>query len=464
MSDKQKTIKKTISLEGRGLHTGVESKVTFNPAPVNHGYKFRRIDLEDQPIIDAIVENVTDTSRSTVLEKNGVRVGTVEHILSAAYGLGIDNLLIDITAQEAPILDGSSRLVVDALLNAEIEEQEADKNYFVIKNNITYTDEEHGIELMTFPDNEFSLNVMIDYNSEVLGNQYASLNSLANYKEEISSCKTFVFLSEVEMLLKNNLIKGGDLNNALVIIEKEISQERLDELADVFGKPHRPYKGQGVLNEEDLIFPNEPARHKLLDLLGDLALIGRPIKGKILATRPGHASNVEFAKRIRQYIKQNRSKDAVPVYDPTQPAVFDINEIKRRLPHRPPFLLVDKIVSITKTEVIGIKNVTINEPFFTGHFPDEPVMPGVLIVEAMAQVGGMLVLGTVDSPEDYSTYFLKIDKVRFKKKVVPGDTLIFKLELIGPIRRGLCNMKAQAFVGDSLVCEGELMAQIAKTK
>jgi UDP-3-O-[3-hydroxymyristoyl] N-acetylglucosamine deacetylase/3-hydroxyacyl-[acyl-carrier-protein] dehydratase len=463
MSDMQQTIKRPISLTGRGLHTGVQSTITFKPAPENHGYVFQRIDLPGKPIIHALVENVVDTSRSTVIEENGARVGTIEHALSAAYGLGVDNLLIEINAPETPILDGSSKLYVNAILEAGIELQGAPRNYFVIKSNISYVDEKKGIELMTFPDDNLSLNVMIDYNSEVLGNQYATLNSIKEYKNEIGSCKTFVFLSDLEILLKNNLIKGGDLENALVIIEKEITQEELDRLADVFKKERRPYQGQGVLNEEDLIFPNEPARHKLLDLLGDLALVGRPLKGKILATRPGHASNVEFAKLIKQYIKK-KSKEALPEFDINTPPLYDINEIKKRLPHRPPFLLVDKILSMNNIEVIGLKSVTINEPFFTGHFPDEPVMPGVLIVEAMAQVGGILVLNTVPDPETYSTYFLKIDKVKFKRKVVPGDTLIFKLELLSPIRRGIAIMKAQAFVGLNQVAEGELTAQIVKSE
>ena len=331
MSDKQQTIKKPVSLSGRGLHTGVQSTITFKPAPENHGYVFQRIDLPGKPLIHAQVENVVDTSRSTVIGENGARVGTIEHVLSAAYGLEVDNLLIEIDAPETPILDGSSKYYVKAILEAGIEVQDAPRNYFVIKSNISYVDEKRGIELMTFPDDNLSLNVMIDYNSEVLGNQYATLNSIKEYKTEIGSCKTFVFLSDLEILLKNNLIKGGDLENALVIIEKEISQEELDRIADVFKKERRPYKGQGVLNEEDLLFPNEPARHKLLDLLGDLALVGRPLKGKILATRPGHASNVEFAKLIKQYIKK-KSREALPEFDINTPPLLDINEIKKRLP------------------------------------------------------------------------------------------------------------------------------------
>lgn len=463
MAEKQKTIAKSASLQGIGLHTGIDVTITFKPAPENHGYVFQRVDLDEKPLIRAMIENVVDTSRSTVLEEHGARVGTVEHVLSAAYGLGIDNLLIEINAPETPILDGSAKLYVKVFSEAGIVEQEANKNFFIVTNNISYSDEENGIELMTFPDEDFSVNVMIDYNSSVLGNQYATLSSLDEYKEEIAECKTFVFLRELEFLLKNNLIKGGSLDNAIVIIEKETTQKELDRLADLFGKPRVKVKDRGILNDEDLIFPNEPARHKLLDLLGDLALVGVPIKGKILATRPGHSSNVEFAKKIKQVIKKKRGKNIAPVLDVSDP-LMNINDIKKILPHRPPFLLVDKILQMDSLEVIGLKNVTINEGFFAGHFPEEPVMPGVLIVEAMAQVGGILVLSTVSDPENYITYFMKMDKVKFKRKVVPGDTLIFKLELLSPIRRGIANMKGQAFVGEHVVAEGEFMAQITRDK
>ncbi|RLD83110.1 MAG: UDP-3-O-[3-hydroxymyristoyl] N-acetylglucosamine deacetylase [Bacteroidetes bacterium] len=463
MAEKQKTIAKSASLKGVGLHTGMEVIISFKPAPVNHGYVFQRVDLDEKPLVRALVENVVDTSRSTVIEENGARVGTVEHVLSAAYGMGIDNPLIEINAPETPILDGSAKSYVEVFSEIGIVDQEANKDFFVVTNNISYSDEENGIELMTFPDENFSVNVMIDCNSSVLGNQYATLSSLSEYKEEIAECKTFVFLRELEFLLKNNLIKGGSLDNAIVIIEKETSQEELDRLADLFGKPRVKVKDRGILNNEDLIFPNEPARHKLLDLLGDLALVGVPIKGKILATRPGHSSNVEFAKKIKRVIKKKRGKNIAPVLDVTNP-VMDINDIKKVLPHRPPFLLVDKILQLDSLEVVGLKNVTMNEPFFVGHFPEEPVMPGVLIVEAMAQVGGILVLSTVPDPENYLTYFMKMDKVKFKRKVVPGDTLIFKLELMSPIRRGIANMKGQAFVGEHVVAEGEFMAQIAKDK
>ncbi|RLD69338.1 MAG: UDP-3-O-[3-hydroxymyristoyl] N-acetylglucosamine deacetylase [Bacteroidetes bacterium] len=463
MAEKQKTIAKSASLQGVGLHTGMKVTITFKPAPVNHGYVFQRVDLDEKPLIKALVENVVDTSRSTVIEEHGARVGTVEHVLSAAYGMGIDNLLIEINAPETPILDGSAKSYVKVFSEVGIVDQEANKDFFVVTNNISYSDEENGIELMTFPDEDFSVNVMIDYDSSVLGNQYATLSSLDEYKEEIAECKTFVFLRELEFLLKNNLIKGGSLDNAIVIIEKETTQEELNGLADLFGKPRVKVKDRGILNDEDLIFPNEPARHKLLDLLGDLALVGVPIKGKILATRPGHSSNVEFAKKIKRVIKKKRGKNIAPVLDMSNP-VMSVNDIKKILPHRPPFLLVDKILQMDSLEIIGLKNVTMNEGFFVGHFPDEPVMPGVLIVEAMAQVGGILVLSTVSDPENYLTYFMKMDKVKFKRKVVPGDTLIFKLELLSPIRRGIANMKGQAFVGENVVAEGEFMAQITKDK
>ncbi len=462
MAEKQKTIQSAVSLSGIGLHTGVNVTVTFKPAEENFGRCFQRIDLPNKPFIHALAENVVDTSRSTVLEENGIRVGTVEHILSACYGLGIDNLLIEIDAQESPILDGSARYFAEALLKTGILEQKADKEFFIIKNNIQYSDEDKGISLMTFPDDNFSMNVMIDYRSSVLGNQYAVMLSLDEYIEQIAPSKTFVFLRELELLLKNNLVKGGSLDNALVIIDRQVSQEEVDHLADLFNKPRVQAKTQGILNDYDLIFPNEPARHKLLDLLGDLALVGMPIKGKILAMRPGHAANVEFAKRIRQAMMERKSQSPVKDIDLTAPPFLDINQIRKILPHRFPFLLVDKIISRTETEIIGMKNVTYNEAFFVGHFPDEPVMPGVLTIEAMAQVGGIFVLCTVPDPEAYNTYFIKIDKVKFKRKVIPGDTLIFKLELLSPIRRGMVHMSGMAFVGEQLAVEGEFMAQISK--
>jgi UDP-3-O-[3-hydroxymyristoyl] N-acetylglucosamine deacetylase/3-hydroxyacyl-[acyl-carrier-protein] dehydratase len=464
MADKQRTIAKEISLQGVGLHTGLTSTVTLCPAPTNHGYKFQRVDLAGQPIIKALADNVVDTSRSTVLEENGARIGTVEHVLSALYGMQIDNCLIKIDAAEMPILNGSASKYCDAILESGIVKQDENRDYFEILKNIQYSDEENRIELMTFPDHSLSINVMIDYNSELLGNQYATLNSLDDYQADIAPCKTFVFLKDLEFLYKNNLIKGGSLDNAIVLMEREYQQDQLDHLSDMLKRPRVKAKGRGVLNDEDLIFANEPARHKLLDLLGDLALVGKPLKGKILAVRPGHYSNVEFAKEIRKYLKEEGKKKDIPKYDPSVPPVLDINAIKRMLPHRPPFLLVDKIIEMSKNRVVGVKNVTINEPFFLGHFPDEPIMPGVLIVEAMAQTGGLLVLNYVDEPEKYSTYFMKIDKVKFKQKVVPGDTLIFELEFINPLRRGIANMRAKAYVGSQIVAEGELLAQVIKNK
>lgn len=464
MAEKQKTIAKPVTLTGTGLHTGLEVSITYKPAPDNHGYVFQRTDLENKPTIKAVVENVVQTERSTTIEQNGASVTTIEHVLAAAYGLGVDNLLIEITGAEAPILDGSAKKYVEAIRSAGIVEQTENKKFFTITNTINYSDEENGIEITTFPSNNFSINVMIDYKSSVLGHQYASINKIDEFETEIAPSKTFVFLRELEYLLNNNLIKGGSLDNALVIIDKGMPQEELDKLADKYNKPRIKAIEQGILNEKDLIFSNEPARHKLLDLVGDLALVGMPIKGKILATRPGHASNVEFAKKIRQEIKKRRAKGYIPIYDTTVEPVVNIQQIKKLLPHRPPFLLVDKIIKMTDTEIVGVKNVTMNEPFFVGHFPDEPVMPGVLQVEAMAQTGGILVLSTVDEPEKYSTYFLKINQVKFKRKVVPGDTLIIRCELTEPIRRGIVNMTTQAIVGQTVVTEGNMTAQIVKNK
>lgn len=464
MASKQKTIKQPVTLKGHGLHTGQYAEITFKPAPENHGYIFKRIDLPKQPTIHAIVENVADTSRSTVLEENNARVGTVEHVMSALYGLGIDNVLMEISGPETPILDGTAEQYVKTIQNTGIEEQEADKDFFIVKKNITYSEPENEIELMIIPDDEFSVSVMIDYNSKVLGNQYATMNSLDDYPEEIAGCRTFVFLKDLEPLLKHDLIKGGDLDNAIVIVEREVSQDELDRLADLFGKPRVKVKKQGVLNNIDLKFSNEPARHKLLDVVGDLALVGHPIQGKILATRPGHSSNVEFARIIKRALRKERSKNTAPAYNPDKPPLMDIKDITRLLPHRQPFLLVDKVLAVGKTDIVGLKNVTMNETFFQGHFPGEPIMPGVLIIEAMAQTGGILVLNSYDEPEKYSTYFLRIDNIKFRKKVIPGDTLIFRLELTTPIRRGIANMRGQAFVGNQVVTEGEFMAQIIKTK
>ncbi|MDA3952413.1 MAG: bifunctional UDP-3-O-[3-hydroxymyristoyl] N-acetylglucosamine deacetylase/3-hydroxyacyl-ACP dehydratase [Bacteroidales bacterium] len=461
MSEMQKTIKKSVSLSGKGLHTGQEVTLTFHPAPINHGFMFQRVDLEGKPKITPNVDNVVDTSRGTTLEENGAQIHTIEHVLASLVGLGLDNILMEFTGPEAPILDGSSIKYVEALKGVGFEEQNAEKNYYVIKERTVFRDEENNIELVAYPDDNFSIDVMVDYNSKVLGNQYASYHPTHDFEKEIAPSRTFVFFHELEYLLKHNLIKGGDLQNAIVIMENEVSQDELDRMADLFNKPHVKVK-EGILNNVDLRFSNEPARHKLLDILGDLTLIGRPIKGKIVASRPGHYANTELAKIIKESIKKEESRIAIPQYDPNKKAVYDINQIKGLLPHRYPFLLIDKVTELNETSVIGIKNVTMNENFFMGHFPNEPIMPGVLQVEAMAQVGGILALSQVEDPENYQTLFLKIDKVKFKRKVIPGDTIIFRMELISPIRRGLVNMFGQAFVGEELAMEGELMAQVSK--
>jgi UDP-3-O-[3-hydroxymyristoyl] N-acetylglucosamine deacetylase/3-hydroxyacyl-[acyl-carrier-protein] dehydratase len=463
MTDRQKTISKEVSLNGVGLHTGVNVTLTFKPAPVDYGYKFKRVDLEKQPVIAALAENVIDTARGTTIGKGDIRISTIEHVLAAAYSLGIDNLLIEIDGPETPIMDGSSKYFHEVLVKAGIEDQEADREYFVVHENVRYQNKEKGIEIIAYPDDKYSIDVLIDFNSQVLGHQYASLTDLSEFGEQIASCRTFAFFAELEPLFKKNLIKGGALENAIVIVENEYPQEEFDRIADLFNKPHLKAK-RGILNNVDLHFNNEPARHKLLDVVGDLALVGRRIKGKIIAKRPGHYANTEFAKQIRQIVKFEQKNGVAPRYNPDEYPVKDINDIMSLLPHRPPFLLVDKIIHMDDTSVVGVKSVTMNEGFFVGHFPDEPVMPGVLQIEATAQVGGILALSSVENPKEWSTYFLKIDNVRFKQKVVPGDTLIFKLELISPIRRGIVHMRGQAFVGTTLVMDAELMAQLVKNK
>lgn len=465
MADKQFTIKQPVTLSGPGLHTGVEVTLTLHPAPDNHGYKFRRIDLADQPVLDALAENVTYTQRGTVLSKGDAKVSTIEHCLAALRALGIDNCLIDVNGPEVPILDGSAQPFVEALDKAGMEEQSEERQYFVVKEKMVYEDKERGIKLELLPDDHFCVDTHLSFSGSMfLSNQYASMTSFEEFKNYIAPCRTFVFLHEIEMLKAHNLIKGGDLNNAIVIVDKQVTQAELDSLADLFGKPHVQAQSIGILNNIELRFPNEPARHKLLDTIGDLALCGMPIKGRLIATRPGHQSNVEFAKIIRKEIKKRALQPEAPIYDPNAKPVFDIQDIRRLLPHRPPFLLVDKIIEVGDKYINGIKNVTMNEPFFVGHFPEEPVMPGVLMVEAMAQCGGILVLSQLDDPELYSTYFLKIDNIKFRKKVIPGDTLIFKLEMMSEIRRGVANMKGTSFVGDAVVAECEFMAQIVKNK
>ena len=459
---KQLTLKGDFTVKGKGLHTGLEREARFLPATENHGYKIQRIDLEGEPVIDALAENVTQTDRGTVLERGDVRVSTVEHALAALYAAGVDNCLIQVNAPELPILDGSARLYCDEISRVGTVEQEADKNFYVVKRKIEVRDEKTGAHLTVLPDSDFSIDVMISYDSPVLANQFARLENIDDFANGIASSRTFVFVREVEALLQANLIKGGDLDNAIVIYDREMSQEHLDHISDLMGLPHREVTEFGCISNTPLKFENEPARHKLLDIMGDIALIGRPLKGRIIASRPGHTINTRFAKQIRQEIK--RQELQAPYYNPSAEPLMDINEIRRRLPHRYPFLLVDKIIDCGESYIVGVKNTTVNEPFYLGHFPQEPVMPGVLLVEAMAQTGGLLVLGTLEDPEKYSTYFMKIDNVKFRQKVVPGDTLLFHVSFLSPLRRGCALMKGVAFVGDKIVCECEFMAQIVKNK
>jgi UDP-3-O-[3-hydroxymyristoyl] N-acetylglucosamine deacetylase/3-hydroxyacyl-[acyl-carrier-protein] dehydratase len=465
MADKQRTIRESVSLKGTGLHTGAEVMLTLNPAPANSGFCFKRIDIEGEPVIRALADNVVFTERGTVLEENKVRVSTIEHCLAALRGMGIDNCRIDVNGPEAPILDGSAFQFVEAIKKVGPLEQAEERDYFVVKEKMVVEDPETGSSIVAIPEDGQTYQVMISFNkSMLLANQYANLESMDEFETEISKCRTFVFLHELEPLLKSNLIKGGDLDNAIIIIDREASQQELDRLAALFNKPSVEVKPIGILNNLDLHFPNEPARHKLLDIIGDLTLAGQTIKGRIIAKKPGHKINAEFAKIVRKEIKRRQLKADPPFYDPDAEPVYDINAIKNFLPHRPPFLLVDKIIDLKEKTIVGVKNVTMNEPFFVGHFPDEPLMPGVLQVEAMAQIGGILVLSQLEDPKLYSTYFLKLDNIKFRRKVVPGDTVIFKLELITEIRRGIANMKGTAFVGNTIVAEGEFMAQIAKNK
>lgn len=459
---KQKTLKNSFSLRGKGLHTGLDITITFKPAPDNHGYKIKRVDLEKQPVIEAVAENVVDTTRGTVLAKNEVRVSTVEHGMAALYAAGIDNCLIEVNGPEFPILDGSAKYYVEEIKKAGIEEQNAVKDFYIIKSKVEFRDEKTGSSIIVLPDEDFSLNVLISYDSTIIPNQFATLEHMEDFPEEIAGSRTFVFVREIEPLLNAGLIKGGDLDNAIVIYERQMSQENFDKLADVMGVPHMDANKLGYINHNPLVWDNEPARHKLLDIIGDLALIGRPIKGRIIATRPGHTINNKFALQMRKEIKLHEVQ--APIYNCNEEPIMDINRIRELLPHRYPFQLVDKIIEIGASYIVGVKNVTANEPFFQGHFPQEPVMPGVLQIEAAAQVGGLLVLNSVDEPERYSTYFMKIDGVKFRQKVVPGDTLIFRVELLAPIRRGISTMKAYVFVGEKIVCEAEFMAQIIKNK
>lgn len=457
----QHTIKAPVTVSGVGLHTGVKANMTFMPAKPNYGIKFQRIDIEGQPIVEADVDYVTDLSRGTTLEKNGARVNTVEHTLAALVGMEIDNMLIQLDGPEPPIMDGSSRMFIDAIEEVGVTEQNAQRLFFEVPESIFYQDSNKNIEIAALPLDDYRVTVMVDYNSPILGSQHASLNNISDFKDEISNSRTFCFLHEVEELYKNNLIKGGDLSNAIVVVDRKVKPNELDYLSELTGKPKVEAREEGILNNVTLRWKNEPARHKLLDVVGDLALVGKPLKAQILAARPGHAANVAFAKKLKKLMRGSIKPNA-PQYDPKLPSVIDINKIQNVLPHRYPFLLIDKIFHIDEEQVVGIKNVTINEPFFQGHFPGNPVMPGVLQIEAMAQIGGILVLNTVPDPENYWTYFLGVDDFKFRKMVIPGDTLIMRCKLLQAIRRGYAKMRGTAYVGNNLVCEGTMTASIVK--
>ncbi len=460
--NKQRTLKGSFSLFGKGLHTGLSLTVTFNPAPENTGYRIQRIDVDGQPIIDAHADNVSDTQRGTVLSSKGVRVSTVEHALAALYALGIDNCLMQVNGPEFPILDGSAAMYVERIMQVGIEEQNAPKDYYIIRHKIEVKDEESGSCITILPDDEFSITAMCSFESKFISSQFATLDNIENFPEEIAPARTFVFVRDIEPLLNANLIKGGDMDNAIIIYERQISQERLDQLAELLNVPTMDATKLGYIQHKPLVWDNECTRHKLLDIIGDMGLIGKPIKGRIIATRPGHTINHKFARLMRREIRKHEIQ--APIYDPNEAPLMDNNRIRKLLPHRYPMQLIDKVIAIGPTSIVGVKNVTSNEPFFQGHFPQEPVMPGVLMVEAMAQCGGLLILNTLEDPEHWSTYFLKIDDVKFRQKVVPGDTLLFRVELLHPLRHGISSMKGYIFVGDQVVAEANFTAQIVKNK